>query len=102
MLGLGNRTIGVLTKIDLMDKGTDAMEVLENRVIPLRLGYIGVINRSQQDIVKKKPIRAALKSEQEFFANHPLYHSVAARCGTPHLARTLNRVSENISYLDLL
>jgi len=88
----GNRTIGVITKIDLMDKGTDAMEVLENRLIPLRLGYIGVINRSQQDIVKKKLIRAALKSEQEFFANHPLYRSIASRCGTPHLAKTLNKI----------
>ena len=27
MLSVGERTIGVLTKIDLMDKGTDAVDV---------------------------------------------------------------------------
>lgn len=32
----GTRTIGVLTKMDLMDPGTDASDVLMNRVVPLR------------------------------------------------------------------
>lgn len=35
---LGVRTIGVITKLDLMDEGTDAREILENRVLPLRRG----------------------------------------------------------------
>lgn len=34
----GLRTIGVLTKLDLMDEGTDAREILENRLFPLRRG----------------------------------------------------------------
>jgi dynamin 1-like protein len=34
----GLRTIGVLTKIDLMDEGTDVIDILAGRVIPLRLG----------------------------------------------------------------
>jgi dynamin 1-like protein len=34
----GVRTIGVLTKIDLMDQGTDVVDILAGRVIPLRLG----------------------------------------------------------------
>lgn len=34
----GLRTIGVLTKLDLMDEGTDAREILENRAFPLRRG----------------------------------------------------------------
>ncbi|KPP68830.1 dynamin-3-like [Scleropages formosus] len=38
----GQRTIGVITKLDLMDEGTDAREVLENKLLPLRRGYIGV------------------------------------------------------------
>ena len=32
---------GVLTKLDIMDRGTDAASVLRNEVVPLRLGYIG-------------------------------------------------------------
>ena len=41
----GIRTIGVITKIDLMDRGTDARRILENKEVPLRLGYIAVKNR---------------------------------------------------------
>ena len=38
LLCTGVRTIGVITKLDLMDTGTDAREILENRVLPLRRG----------------------------------------------------------------
>ena len=54
------RTIGVITKLDLMDQGTDAKEILENRLLPLRRGYIGVVNRSQKDIDGRKDIKAAM------------------------------------------
>ena len=53
---LGNRTIGVVTKLDLMDKGTDALDILNNKTLPLKKGYIGVVNRSQDDINNKKSI----------------------------------------------
>lgn len=41
----GRRTLAVVTKLDLMDAGTDAMDVLMGRVIPIKLGIIGVVNR---------------------------------------------------------
>jgi dynamin 1-like protein len=88
----GSRTIGVLTKIDIMDKGTDAVEMLQGKVIPLKLGFIGVINRSQQDINTKKPIRQAVQDEKAYFANHIKYRSVAHQCGTIHLSKTLNQI----------
>ena len=69
----GLRTIGVLTKLDLMDEGTDAKEILENRLFPLRRGYVGVVNRGQKDIVGRKDIRAALDAERKFFLSHPSY-----------------------------
>jgi hypothetical protein len=34
----GIRTIGVITKLDLMDPGTDARDILENKTFPLRRG----------------------------------------------------------------
>jgi replication fork clamp-binding protein CrfC len=83
----GVRTIGVLTKLDLMDPGTDASEMLANRVIPLRRGYVGVINRGQRDITQKRSIREGLKKEMEFFKNHPSYRSLAHRCGTSTLSK---------------
>uniref|UniRef100_A0A3B4AHM3 Interferon-induced GTP-binding protein Mx n=1 Tax=Periophthalmus magnuspinnatus TaxID=409849 RepID=A0A3B4AHM3_9GOBI len=87
----GQRTIGVITKLDLMDKGTDAREILENRLLPLRRGYVGVVNRSQKDIDGKKDIKAALQAEKNFFRSHPAYSHIAARMGTPYLQKTLNQ-----------
>lgn len=87
---LGRRTIGVLTKIDLMDHGTNALDILSGRVYPLKLGFIGVVNRSQQDIQGNKSLSEALKSEAEFFKHHPAYRNMANRCGTQYLAKTLN------------
>lgn len=40
------RTIGVITKLDLMDEGTDAKDILENKLLPLRRGEDFTHNRS--------------------------------------------------------
>ncbi|XP_034648330.1 dynamin-2 isoform X17 [Trachemys scripta elegans] len=91
----GLRTIGVITKLDLMDEGTDARDILENKLLPLRRGYIGVVNRSQKDIEGKKDIRAALAAERKFFLSHPAYRHMADRMGTPHLQKVLNQQLTN-------
>uniref|UniRef100_A0A8C6SVN7 Interferon-induced GTP-binding protein Mx n=1 Tax=Neogobius melanostomus TaxID=47308 RepID=A0A8C6SVN7_9GOBI len=91
----GLRTIGVITKLDLMDEGTDARDILENKLLPLRRGYIGVVNRSQKDIDGKKDIRAALAAERKFFLSHPGYRHIAERMGTPHLQKSLNQQLTN-------
>ncbi|XP_055730328.1 dynamin-1 isoform X10 [Salvelinus fontinalis] len=91
----GQRTIGVITKLDLMDEGTDAREILENKLLPLRRGYIGVVNRSQKDIDGKKDITAAMAAERKFFLTHPGYRHLAERMGTPYLQKTLNQQLTN-------
>jgi vacuolar protein sorting-associated protein 1 len=88
----GQRTIGVLTKVDLMDEGTDVVDILAGRIIPLRLGYVPVVNRGQRDIENRKKITAALEAEKSFFENHKAYRNKASYCGTPYLARKLNLV----------
>lgn len=86
----GRRTLAVITKLDLMDAGTDAMDVLMGRVIPVKLGIIGIVNRSQLDINNKKPVADALKDEYAFLQKK--YPSLANRNGTKYLAKTLNRL----------
>ena len=73
--------------------GTDVVDILAGRIIPLRLGYVPVVNRGQRDIESSKPISHALEHEREFFENHPSYKGKAQYCGTPFLARKLNMVS---------
>lgn len=92
----GQRTIGVLTKVDLMDEGTDVVDILAGRIIPLRLGYVPVVNRGQRDIENKKPISSALEGERSFFENHRAYRNKASYCGTPYLARKLNLVRAKV------
>ncbi|KAI5995627.1 dynamin protein dnm1 [Pisolithus albus] len=88
----GRRTVGILTKLDLMDAGTNALDILTGRVYPLKLGFIGVVNRSQQDIITEKSMKDALEAEAEFFRNHLAYRNIAHKNGTKYLARTLNQV----------
>lgn len=91
----GIRTIGVLTKLDLMDDGTDAKDILDNKILPLRRGYIGVVNRSQRDIEGRKDIKAAQASERKYFLSHPSYRHLAERAGTAFLQKTLNQQLTN-------
>lgn len=91
----GRRTLAVITKLDLMDAGTDAFDVLSGRVIPVKLGIIGVVNRSQQDIQQRKPIDKALDDEAAFLARK--YRSIANWNGTPFLTKTLNRYERALS-----
>ncbi|XP_029289083.1 dynamin-1-like protein isoform X2 [Cottoperca gobio] len=86
----GRRTLAVVTKLDLMDAGTDAMDVLMGRVIPVKLGIIGVVNRSQLDINQRKLVADATRDEYAFLQKK--YPSLANRNGTKYLARTLNRL----------
>ena len=82
----GTRTLAVCTKLDLMD----AVDLLMGRIIPVKLGIIGVVNRSQQDITDDKPIESALKNEEVFLGQK--YPDLDSRNGSPFLAQTLNKL----------
>ncbi|XP_047004561.1 dynamin-1-like protein [Schistocerca americana] len=86
----GRRTLAVVTKLDLMDAGTDATDILCGRVIPVKLGIIGVVNRSQKDIIDKKTVSDSLKDEAKFLQRN--YPALADRNGTPYLARKLSKM----------
>ena len=88
----GNRTIGVLTKLDIMDSGTNARDILLNKVYPLKMGYIGVVNRSQKDIDTKKPMSQVIENERRFFVTNPAYRDIADVNGYAYLAQTLNQI----------
>jgi replication fork clamp-binding protein CrfC len=75
-----------------MDRGTNCLEILEGHVIPLRLGYVAVVNRAQEDIDQNKKIESQWKAEKQYFEGHTAYRSIADRCGTPYLTKTLNRI----------
>lgn len=86
----GLRTLGVITKLDLMDAGTNALDMLQSRVIPLRRGYVGVVNRSQADLDTHATVAAARVAERSFFQSNPVYAPYAAKMGSQYLAELLS------------
>ena len=76
-----------------MDAGTDARKALLNEEIHLKLGYVGVKNRSKQDLVNKIPMGEALKKEKEFFKSHPIYKNMPqGYLGTDVLINKLTKI----------
>ena len=87
----GERTIGVITKIDIMDKGTDARKMLTNQQIKLKLGYVGIKNRCQEDINNNVTVAQSLIDEQNYFKNHEAYRDLPSDIlGTKSLTSKLS------------
>ncbi|KAK4772361.1 hypothetical protein SAY86_014136 [Trapa natans] len=87
----GERTFGVLTKLDLMDKGTSALDVLEGRAYRLQHPWVGIVNRSQADINKNVDMIYARRKEHEYFESSPEYGHLAHKMGSEYLAKLLSQ-----------
>ncbi|ORY51496.1 hypothetical protein BCR33DRAFT_712540 [Rhizoclosmatium globosum] len=85
----GNRTIGVLTKMDLVDPN-DAVAKLKNPDFPLQLGYIGVVCKGSSS----GPGQALIRAEESYFKSHPEFKNANASVGTPVLRNRLMKVLE--------
>ncbi|KAJ8755889.1 hypothetical protein K2173_024434 [Erythroxylum novogranatense] len=92
----GDRTFGVLTKLDLMDKGTNALDVLEGRSYRLQQPWVGIVNRSQADINKNVDMIVARRKEREYFATSPDYGHLASQMGSEYLAKLLSKHLESV------
>lgn len=66
--------------------------------VPLKLGYVGIKNRSQADINQKKTVQQAIEAEKMFFSKSPIYSSLPLEClGTTSLVNRLTKVlTDNI------
>ncbi|XP_008105696.2 interferon-induced GTP-binding protein Mx1 isoform X1 [Anolis carolinensis] len=110
----GERTLGILTKPDLIDKGTEGtvVKILRNMVIPLKKGYMIVKCRGQQDIQSNLPLASAIQKEKSFFENHKCFAMLLQekRATVPllaekltnelvhHIRRSLPTLEEQINY----
>jgi dynamin 1-like protein len=92
----GKRTIGVLTKPDLMNYETHVGEYLTNNIsknLMLSYGYYVVKNRSGKDM-NNMNIMDGLQAEDTYFKNHKEYNKIIYkdRIGTPNLSNNLSKV----------
>ncbi|KAI1103535.1 dynamin family protein [Jackrogersella minutella] len=96
----GERTIGVVTKMDLVDPIRGA-SLLADKQYPLRLGYVGVISRvpATTGLFKKgnaNVTSAITRNEKTFFSNHPMEFGPGSdvQVGTSTLRKKLMHVLE--------
>ena len=90
----GLRTIGVLTKIDNINSASDKLrvvEILENKTKPLKLGYVGVVNRSQDEIDKNIGIEQSKDNEKKVIQS-PEFSKVRNRMGIDYLRRFITMI----------
>jgi len=90
----GERTIGVLTKLDLMNEGTDITNLLENNVsidLKLKYGYFGIRNRTKKESLDHN-VMEGLAIEREYFTNHSIYSNMKYKdsLGIPSLCKNLS------------
>jgi len=85
----GDRTVGVLTKLDIMDRGTDCRDVLLGRSLKLKHGWVAVVNRGQADLNQRVGMEAARAKEKEFFFASPAYRDLE-NIGMTYLADKLS------------
>lgn len=97
----GDRTIGILTKPDLVDRGAEdkVVDVVRNLVYHLKKGYMIVKCRGQQDIQDQLSLTEALQNEQVFFKEHPHFRVLLedGKATVPCLAERLT--TELISHI---
>ncbi|KAL8823765.1 MAG: hypothetical protein Q9191_005570 [Dirinaria sp. TL-2023a] len=97
----GERTIGVVTKMDLVEPGRGA-SILGDKKYPLRLGYVGVVSRVPQTSGglfsrgSGNITNAITKNENAFFSSHPLEYGPQSdlAVGTTTLRKKLMHVLE--------
>ncbi|KAI4135357.1 MAG: hypothetical protein LQ341_005889, partial [Variospora aurantia] len=97
----GERTIGVITKMDLVEASRGA-SILGDRKYPLRLGYVGVVSRIPQPSGglfsrgSGNITSAITKNESEYFSSHPLEFGPDSELavGTTTLRKRLMHVLE--------
>ncbi|KAM9253703.1 interferon-induced GTP-binding protein Mx1-like [Dugong dugon] len=90
----GDRTIGILTKPDLVDRGAEekVVDVVHNLVYQLKKGYMIVKCRGQQDIQDRLSLAEALQREQAFFEDHDHFRVLLqeGKATVPRLAERLS------------
>lgn len=100
----GERTIGVFTKMDLLEDPHTISKAFEGRAYPLKLGYFGVVCRNQKDIDSRMSIAQALNKEQKFFNGNMVFAKYQQYCGISNLIYHLNRcllfkIKETLPYV---
>ena len=86
------RTLGVISKLDLVENHADVVNIINNTVYPLKYGYIGVTCRNSKENFSNKTIDVAIKEEEEAYQNINDYKTLLKSLGIKKLTARLTEV----------
>lgn len=92
----GERSLGCLTKIDIMNRGDNARNILLNKEVELKYGFVGIKNRNNQDVIDNKPVSKSLDEEKAYFSQSPIYSTLPpGTTGTQALTNKITTILYN-------
>lgn len=92
----GDRTCGILTKVDLMNNDTDISKYLKGDIsseLKLKYGYYAVRNRNKTETSIMNPLEGITR-ENDYFAKHNIYKNIDEknRLGIHNLGISLSKI----------
>uniref|UniRef100_A0A7N8XKE4 Interferon-induced GTP-binding protein Mx n=1 Tax=Mastacembelus armatus TaxID=205130 RepID=A0A7N8XKE4_9TELE len=105
----GERTLGILTKPDLVDKDTEqtVVQIVHNEIIHLKKGYMIVRCRGQKEITENVSLTKATEREKAFFKDHSYFqtlynegHATVSKLAEKLTAELVHHVQKSLSRLE--
>ena len=83
------RTLGVISKVDLVENYLEFVNIIKNNVYPLKYGYIGVICRTTKENLNNKSLDNQIKDEEDIYKEINEYSEILNNLGIKNLTNKL-------------
>ena len=83
------RTLGVISKVDLVENYLEFVNIIKNNVYPLKYGYIGVTCRTSKENLNNKSLDNQIKDEEDIYKEINEYSEILNNLGIKNLTNKL-------------
>ncbi len=83
------RTLGVISKVDLVENYLEFVNIIKNNVYPLKYGYIGVTCRTSKENLNNKSLDNQIKDEEDIYQEINEYNEILNNLGIKNLTNKL-------------
>ena len=83
------RTLGVISKVDLVENYLEFVNIIKNNVYPLKYGYIGVTCRTSKENLNNKSLDNQIKDEEDIYQEINEYSEILNNLGIKNLTNKL-------------
>ena len=79
------RTLGVISKVDLVENYKEFVNIIKNNVYPLKYGYIGVTCRTSKENLNNKSLDNQIQDEEDIYKEIDDYNDILNNLGIKNL-----------------